>query len=424
MTSQRVVKDLSPVRHDIGLVLPGGGARCAYQVGVLKAISEILPKSSSCPFPIISGTSAGAINATVLAARARRFQYGVAELEQVWGNFRTHQVFRSDSQAILKTSARWLASITTGGLLGAAPRALLDNEPLRQLLTKNLKISHVQDSIDKGYVDALAVTAAGYGSARSVSFYQGKSDLEPWSRVRRRGVPTTLRLDHLMASIAAPLIFPAVQIGQEFYGDGAMRQATPLSPAVHLGAKRILVIGVRNEEPDPDPGPDDPVPYPSLGRVAGYMLDALLMDGLSGDLERLARLNHIVNEQPGQVLAGEFETLHSIDAMIMFPSQDIREIALRYLHEMPRSVALLMRGLGALNYGGRQLVSYLLFEAGYTRALIRLGYADAMARRKQLQDFLSGVPLDVPSGIVGWRDLSNEYSTRVPVLQIDEAVGD
>jgi NTE family protein len=226
-----------------------------------------------------------------------------------------------------------------------------------------------------------------------------------------------------MASIAAPLIFPGVQIGQEYFGDGAMRQATPLSPAVHLGAKRILVIGVRNEEPDPEPGPDDPVPYPSLGRVAGYMLDALLMDGLSSDLERLARLNYVVNEQPGRVLDGQFESLRSIDALIMYPSQDIREIALRYVHEMPRAVRLLMRALGALNYGGRQLVSYLLFEAGYTRELIRLGYSDAMSRRSELQDFLTGVPLDVPSGIVGWRDLSIEYSQRLPIPNIDAADG-
>lgn len=421
MTVKHAAMDPASIQRDIGLVLPGGGARCAYQVGVLKAIGEMLPKGAPCPFPVISGTSAGAINSVVLATRARRFANGVSELEKVWGNFRTNQVFRSDAQTILKTGARWLTSISTGGLLGEPPRSLLDNEPLRQLLTRYLKISHVQESINRGLIDALAVTAAGYGSARSVSFYQGKQNLEPWSRVRRRGVPATLRLDHLMASIAAPLIFPGVQIGQEYFGDGAMRQATPLSPAIHLGAQRILVIGVRNEEPDPDPGPDDPVPYPNLGRVAGYMLDALLMDGLSADLERLARLNYVINERPGRVLEGRFESLRSIDTMIIFPSQDIREIALRYLHEMPRAVRLLMRALGAMNYGGRQLVSYLLFEAGYTRELIRLGYADAMSRQEQLQDFLRGEPLDVPSGIVGWRDLSVEYSQRLPILEIDAA---
>ncbi len=423
MSREPVVSSIDPIQHDIGLVLPGGGARCAYQVGVLKAIGEMLPKGSPSPFPIISGTSAGAINSVVLAARARRFAHAVAEMEKVWGNFRTHHVFRSDAKTIFKTSGRWAANIGTGGLFGAPPRSLLDNEPLRHLLTRYLKISHVQNSIDRGFLDAIAITAAGYGSARSVSFFQGKPDLEPWSRVRRLGVPTSLRLDHLMASIAAPLIFPGVQIGREFFGDGAMRQATPLSPAVHLGAQRILVIGVRNESPDPAPGPDDPVPYPSLGRVAGYMLDALLMDGLSSDLERLARLNYIVNEQPNRTMTGEFGSLRSIDAMIMFPSQDIREIALRHVHEMPRTVRLLMRTLGALNYGGRQLVSYLLFESGYTRELIRLGYSDAMSRRAQLQDFLSGVPLDVPSGIIGWQYLSDEYSQRVRTLDVDAVAG-
>jgi len=414
---------MDPIQHDIGLVLPGGGARCAYQVGVLKAIGEMLPKGAPSPFPIISGTSAGAINSVVLAARARRFAHAVAELEKVWGNFRTHHVFRSDAKTIIKTGGRWAVNIGTGGLLGSPPRSLLDNEPLRHLLTRHLKISHVQDSIDRGFLDAIAITAAGYGSARSVSFFQGKPDLEPWSRVRRLGVPTSLRLDHLMASIAAPLVFPGVQIDREYFGDGAMRQATPLSPAVHLGAQRILVIGVRNESPDPAPGPDDPIPYPSLGRVAGYMLDALLMDGLSSDLERLARLNYIVNEQPNRTMSGEYGSLRSIDAMIMFPSQDIREIALRHVHEMPRAVRLLMRSLGALNYGGRQLVSYLLFESGYTRELIRLGYSDAMERRAQLQDFLSGVPLDVPSGIIGWQYLSDEYSQRVRTLDVDAVAG-
>ncbi len=217
-----------------------------------------------------------------------------------------------------------------------------------------------------------------------------------------------------MASIAAPLIFPPVMIGREYFGDGAMRQATPLSPAVRLGAQRILVIGVRNEEEDPEPGPEEPVPYPSFGRVAGYMLDALLMDGLSSDLERLTRLNQIVNDQPGKKLEGKFGALKSIDAMIMFPSKDVREIALRHVHEMPKILRVMLRGLGALNYGGRQLVSYLLFESGYTRELIRLGYDDAMARRQEILNFMQGVPLAGPAGIVGWRDLSEEYSRGTP----------
>jgi NTE family protein len=422
MRERQASANTTPWRRDIGLVLPGGGARCAYQVGVLKAIAELMPKGSTNPFPVISGTSAGAINAAVLATRARRFQHAVTDMERVWGNFRTHQVFRSDSTTMLKTSLNWLFSIVMGGRFGSNPKSLLDNAPLRALLGRYLKLSHIKDSIDRGFLDAIAVTAAGYGSSRSVSFYQGLESHEPWKRVRRTGVPADVTLDHLMASIAAPLVFPPVLLGREYYGDGAMRQATPLSPAVRLGAKRLLVIGVRNEEQDPVPGPDDVVPFPSFGRIAGYMLDALLMDGLSADLERLARLNRIVNEQPGRKMTGDFPTIRSIDTMILMPSQDIRDIALRYLHEMPRPVRLLMRGMGALNYGGRQLVSYLLFESGYTRELIRLGYTDAMAREAQVRDFLQGVPLDEPSGIVGWRDLSDEYSTRVPILKLDEDV--
>ena len=402
------------------MVLPGGGARCAYQVGVLKAIAEFLPKGSSIPFPTISGTSAGAINAVVLATRARRFQHAVTDLERVWANFRTQQVFRSDTSTMIRTGLRWLTTLATGGTIGTSPEALLDNEPLRELLGRYLRLSHIQDSIDRGYLEAVAVTAAGYGSARSVSFFQGREGLEPWTRVRRRGKSAILTLDHLMASIAAPMIFPPVLIGREYFGDGAMRQATPLSPAVRLGAERIVVVGVRNEEQDPEPGPDEPVAFPSFGRVAGYMLDALLMDGLSSDLERLARLNQIVNDQPERRLTGDFASLRSIDALIMYPSQDIREVALRYLDEMPGAVRVLMRGLGALNYGGRQLVSYLLFESGYTRALIRMGYEDAQARRRQIVDFIAGVPLDDPTGIVGWRDLSEEYSQRLPLLEIDE----
>jgi len=407
-------------RRDIGLVLPGGGARCAYQVGVLKAIAEMVPRGAANPFPVISGTSAGAVNGVVLATRARRFQHALIDLERVWANFQTHQVFRSDSKTMLKGALHWLTAFGSAGLLGTDPRSMLDNEPFRNLLKRHVKFTHIQDSIDRGHLDALAITAAGYGSARSISFFQGKEGLETWTRVRRRGQRTEITLDHVMASIAAPLIFPPVLMGREYFGDGAMRQATPLSPAVRLGAKRLLVIGVRNEEQDPEPAPDEVIPHPSLGRIAGYMLDALLMDGLSSDLERLMRINEIVNAQPGRKLQGDVANLKAIDAFIIYPSQDVREIALRYIDEMPRSVRILMRMLGAMNYGGRQLVSYLLFESGYTQALIKLGYEDAVSRREELLNFMQGVPLGVSSGIVGWRDLSEEYSQRLPALRLDQ----
>jgi NTE family protein len=402
----------------IGLILPGGGARGAYQVGVLKALAEILPRRSPNPFAVISGTSAGAISSVVLASRARILRHAVADLERVWANFRSQHVFRCDSLTMMKSSLHWLAAIVLGGLGVANPRSLLDNTPLRELLARNINLKAIQNSIDKGFLDAVAITAAGYGSARSVSFYQGQEGHDPWDRVRRIGRRSTITLDHLMASIAVPMMFPPVMINGEYYGDGAMRQATPLSPAVRLGAERLLVIGVRDEEPDPPAAAGDEVSSPSFGRIAGYVLDALFMDGLSQDLERLMRINLILEKMPNRTLTAEFGTLRHISALIMLPSTDIRDIAVRHFREMPRSVQLLLSGLGAMNQGGRQLVSYLLFESGYTRELIALGYNDGLARREELRGFMEGAPVNAYAGISGWRDLSESYSQRLPALKI------
>lgn len=400
----------------VGLVLPGGGARGAYQVGVLKAIAELLPRRSPSPFAVLSGTSAGAVNTVVIASRARLFHVGVAELEHVWRNFKSAQVFKSDAGTMFKNSMHWLLAVVTGGLGNQNPRTLLDNSPLRELLRRRVNFGAIQQSIDAGYVDSVSVTAAGYSSSRSVSFFQCNGHARPWNRVRRIGRETELSIDHVMASIAVPIVFPPVQIGAEYFGDGAMRQATPLSPAVHLGADRILVIGVRNEQPDL-PSSDD-VAYPSLGRVAGYMLDALFMDGLSADLERLARINTMLSQLPDTSVEGDEGPLRSIDAFVMLPSQDVREIAQRHIHEVPRPVRLLLKGLGAMNRGGMQLASYLLFESGYTRELIQLGYDDAMARKDELLRFLAGEPMGEPSGISGWNDLSSEYTAHLPTLDL------
>jgi NTE family protein len=338
----------------------------------------------------------------------------------VWANFHSSQVFRCDPATMLKSSLHWFAAVVLGGLGARNPRSFLDNEPLWALLRGRINFDAIQHNIDRGYLGALAITAAGYGSARSVTFFQGTPNHHPWERVRRKGRPTQITLEHLMASVAVPMVFPPVRIGREFFGDGAMRQATPLSPALRLGAQRLLVIGVRNESPEPLPGPDDHVPYPSFGKIAGYILDALFMDGLSSDLENLIRINLILESQPGRVMQGEFGQLHHTDAFIMLPSRDVRAIAARHIGEMPRPVRLLMRGLGAMNHGGSQLLSYLLFESGYTRELIELGYADAMAREHDLRSFLAGEPIEAPAGILGWRDLSEEYSQRLRVLQVPE----
>lgn len=405
----------------IGLVLPGGGARAAYQVGVLKALAEILPRRSPNPFAIISGTSAGAINSAVLASRGHLFHLAVAELEYVWRNFQSEQVFKADNLTMLRNSLHWLLAVVSGGMGGNNPLSLLDNSPLREMLRRRINFSAIEKSIEQGYVDAISVTAAGYTTAKSVSFYQGNTAAEAWRRVRRSGHREDINLDHLMASIAVPIVFPPVNINGEYFGDGAMRQATPLSPAVHLGADRILVIGARNEVPDEHSSAEEEPPYPSLGRVAGYMLDALFMDGLSADLERLTRINLMLEQAGDRTIEGDAGELRSIDAMVMLPSADIRDIAERHAHELPRSVRILLRGLGAMNRGGMQLASYLMFESGYTRELIRLGYKDAMLRRVQLESFMHGESVEAPAGISGWQALSQEYSVRLPKLNIAES---
>ncbi|MGI9292228.1 MAG: patatin-like phospholipase family protein [Gammaproteobacteria bacterium] len=402
----------------IGLVLPGGGARAAYQVGVLKAIAELLPRQAPNPFAVISGTSAGAINSAVIASRAQLFHMGVAELEYVWRNFRSEQVFKADNLTMIRNGMHWAFAVLTGGMGQSNPLSLLDNSPLRELLSRRVSFKAIEKAIRQGYVDSLSVTCAGYTSAKSVSFFQDNGDIGSWQRVRRCGQRSDINLDHLMASIAVPIVFPPVNIKGEYFGDGAMRQATPLSPAVHLGADRILVIGARNEVPDEPTAPNgDPV-YPSLGRVAGYMLDALFMDGLSADLERLTRINLLLEHVPRKNLSEEERQLRPISAMVILPSADIREIAERHIKELPRSVRILLRGLGAMNKGGMQLASYLMFESGYTRELIRLGYKDAMSRRDELLSFMQGEDVDAPAGVTGWQALWQEYSGLIPKMRL------
>ena len=400
--------DHDPKANKLALVLPGGGARGAFQVGVLKAISELMPPRSRNPFRIISGTSAGAINSVVLASKAQRFHFAVAELERVWGGFETGNVYRSDGWTMLKSSLHWLTALVFGGLGVSNPKSLLDNAPLRALLSRNVRFPRIQAAIDNGFLDAVAVTAAGYQSSRSVTFFQGCDGSAPWERTRRIGRKTTLDLDHLMASIAVPMIFPPVRIGNEFFGDGAMRQATPLSPVVHLGANRILVIGVRDELADrvhSDTAPD----FPGFGQIAGYVLDTLFLDGLYSDLERLARINSIIESVPVAARTGLASQMRQIDTMVVLPSVDLRELALAHIRELPRGVRLLLSGVGGSE--GR-LLSFLLFEAGYTRALIDQGYRDAMRVKHQLRDFVLGE--EVPSLIAPDTvsdDLSGIYRT-------------
>jgi NTE family protein len=395
-------------REDVktALVLPGGGARGAFQVGVLKALADLLPRRSPNPFPILSGTSAGAVNAIVIATRSHRFRTAVAELDRVWSHFHCHQVYRTDHLTMLKSSLHWILGLTLGGWLVGMPESLLDNTPLRNLLSRNLHFPRIRDGIEAGHLDSIAVTAAGYASARSISFFEGRPELSGWQRTRRLGRKTDLHLDHVMASIAVPYVFPPVRIGKEYFGDGAMRQATPLSPVVHLGADRILVIGIRDETGGAEPEYSDSPP--SFAQIAGYMLDTLFMDGLYSDLERVTGINDLLDSLPqDEVTLGE-RRLRPIDTMLIVPSRDLRSLAEKHRKELPFAIRALLRGVGGRGKREHRLLSFLLFEQEYTRELIRLGYEDAMNVRDELLDFVSGreVPrLFAPAWIR--RDLSS-----------------
>ena len=369
----------------VGLVMGGGGARAAYQVGVLKAIAEMLPDGCPNPFPILCGTSAGAINATALAIYARRFHTGVRRLNYVWRNFEVNQVYRADGRGLLINGLRWLGALLLGGLGRRNPRALLDRAPLRRLLEARLPCHQIQASIDTGALRALSISCSGYNSGQSVSFYHGVDTLVGWKRARRVGAAAIITIDHLMASSAIPFIFAAEPLNREYFGDGSMRQVAPISPALHLGAERVLVIGVRHESPPTSVRPPAPS-YPSLAQMAGHVLNSIFLDSLEADLERLERINKTIS-----MIASEHLHEHGmrkVDVLVISPSEDLEKIAARYVDCLPRAVRWLLRGLGAYNKSGSNLVSYLLFEKPYCRALIALGYADAMVRRREILDFL------------------------------------
>lgn len=371
----------------VGLILSGGGARAAYQVGVLKAIAEILPEGTPNPFPVICGSSAGAINAAALAVDATHFHEGVSRLVHVWRNFRVSQVFRVDARGIFMNSLRWASALLLGGLGRRNPRALLDRAPLRRLLQTRLPCERIRDAIDAGALRALSITCSGYGSGQSVTFYQGVASIAPWNRVRRIGCPVAITHDHLMASSALPLIFAAEKINREHFGDGSMRQTSPLSPALHLGAERVLVIGLRQETKAVPPR-ENGDEYPPLAQIAGHVLNSIFLDNFEADIERLRRINRMVEMfPPAQRAHGEFG-LRVVDALVISPSQDLEKIAVQHTHRLPRALRFLLRGVGAYRRHGANLVSYLLFEKYYCRDLIALGYADAMVRREEILRFL------------------------------------
>jgi NTE family protein len=374
-------------RPTVGLVLTGGGARSAYQVGVLLALAELLPRSRN-PFQVIVGTSAGAVAASVLAAEAHRWRRAVAGLERVWANFRSEQVFHVDSPHMLRAGAHWVLALMSGGLVLAPPKSMLDNSPLRGLLERHVDCSGIRRSIARGHLRAFALCATSYASGQSVAFFDGIESIHDWSRSQRIGRRCEFTLDHLMASAAIPLLFPPMKIGEEYFGDGAMRQLNPLSPAIHLGADRLLIIGVRARRAAGVTVSRVQSVMPTPGEIFGYMLDTLFTDQIYGDLEQLERINTLVEAAP-DATRGE----RHVETLMLAPSVDPRELAARHLAEIPRGLKALLRVIGGRDPSSSQLASYLIFESGYTRALIELGYRDAMEARSALVAFMTGARL-------------------------------
>ena len=390
------MKQALHIAPNTALILSGGGARAAYQVGVLLAIAKLLPQHAKNPFPILCGTSAGAINAAAMAVGAGDFRRSVFGLARMWQNLDTELVYRGSIAALTQAALHWLGAFILGGLGTHNPRAFLDNSPLRQFLATRLDFAQIQHNLDSGALRAVSISALGYTSGQSVSFFQAVEELADWSRAKRIGVRTELNLSHLMASSAIPLIFPAEHIHREYFGDGSVRQIAPLSPAIHLGAQRVLVIGVAPQQ-DEGPARERSVAYPSLAQVSGQLFSSIFLDSLDTDLERMTRINRTLSHIPLDVrLASKLE-LRPIEVFSIAPSQPLERLTLRYSREFPLGMRFLLGGLGAFRRQGSVVASYLLFSGAYLRELIRLGYRDAMTKENELCVFLAANP--PPSGV-------------------------
>jgi len=366
------------------LVLAGGGARAAYQVGVLETLAEWLPAGTPNPFPVLVGTSAGAINAAAIAARADCLADGIATLSEVWRHFSIDQVVKVGDVSMVRGVLRWLRALGSGGLLGSVPRQLLDTSPLRSLIERVIPLDGIAECLERRTVRAIAVSTTSYATGRTVSFFDAIPEVRGWERARRAGVRRRIDVDLLMASSAIPFLFPAGRIDGDWYGDGAMRQLAPLSPAVHLGANRLFVIGTRPaaENTVVEARSDE---APSPGQLLGFVLDALFTDGMSIDLERLTQVNALL----AVGTASEATRNRPITCLVIQPSKDPTELAREHFDSMPHTLQTLLRTIGARETHGGLLASYLLFEADYTRRLLELGRCDAEARREEILAFIA-----------------------------------
>ncbi|WP_082122431.1 patatin-like phospholipase family protein [Arsukibacterium sp. MJ3] len=365
------------------LLLTGGGARAAYQVGVLKAIAQHYPRSSPAPFDIISGTSAGAINGAGIACYASCFHLGVKKIESVWRQFHTDQVYYSDYPRVIRHLIQNVFGAFQADYANKKPVSVFDNKPLKQLLGRILDLQRIDRNIMGGYLSSFSVTASCYSNGDSITFFQS-DQAEEWRRAKRCGQRTLLGVHHLMASAAIPIVFPSVRIHQQYFGDGSVNQLAPLSAPIHLGADKILIIGV--EDPRKQEVSQRNLHHPDLATVAGHLLDTIFTDTLNSDLERMQRVNKTVQTLHDNNIDTE---LKPIQSLIINPSQNFNQLASEYYLCLPLAVRTLLRGMGIRQHSESSLASYLLFEKKYTSRLIELGFEDGCKHIDSIVQFLA-----------------------------------
>lgn len=372
-----------------GLVLTGGGARAAYQAGAIRALAEIAGPGPS-PFNVITGVSAGAVNGVSLAAGAEDFRNAAARLGDLWLALQPGTIYRTDTRRMLGVGGRWLKELTVGGLLGASDiNYLLDTSPLRDFLRTHLPVPRMRRHIRSGVLRGVAVSATNYGDGTAVTFFDGAPDIAPWARAIRVGVRERIKVEHVMASAAIPVFFPPVKLRGMWFGDGCVRLLSPLSPAVHLGATRILAIGVRHR---PEASGRRPAPGLPISQIAGLLLNAVFLDSLEGDVERLERMNRTLQLVPPGARDKMLDPLRQIPILVLRPSRDLGELAADQVQRFPGMLRYLLRSIGASGDGGSDLLSYLAFEPVYVSRCINLGYEDTMARRAEVEAFLADAP--------------------------------
>lgn len=373
--------------RDFGLVLSGGGARGAYQVGVIHALATLLDEwKITHPFSVYSGVSAGAISSSYLAAQADDFLKGSKGLVDLWSHLKSDQVFRTDALSLGKIGLQWMGELSLGTLSGTAgsARALLDTSPLHDLISRHMDFAKLGRNLEKGHLKALALTALDYRDSTAVTFVQGKPNLPSWEKPRKISEKAQIKTEHVLASSAIPLLFPPVQVGHRFFGDGCVRNTHPCGPAIYLGASKLVVIGVRSQNMT---AYDAHVMFdrrpPSTGRVLNVLLNSILLDGVDLDVERMRKVNEMVSYISQG--SGQKAPYKKVEFVWICPSKDIGQVAAQKSKYLPRLIRFLLKNLGTIEEAS-EIVSYLLFEKEFTTSLIEMGFEDGLKAKDQIKE--------------------------------------